>query len=84
MNENEKKISIVFYFQLFKYFGDLFAAFLLSMLLTLGIESPVVILENMLFGLCGKRKNTTELPTNVTVRPLDESTQQPRQTVPVP
>lgn len=58
-------------------------AVLLSILLTLGIESPVVILENLLFNL-GKRRNKTELPTNVTVRPLDESTQRARSTVAVP
>lgn len=58
-------------------------AVLLSIILTLGIESPVVILENMLFNL-GKRKTNNELPTNVTVRPLDESAQQSRPTAPVP
>lgn len=57
-------------------------AVLLSMLLTLGIESPVAILEGMLFNL-GKRRNNTQLPTNVTVRPLDESAEQSRPTAPV-
>lgn len=85
MQFHERKLNIYFclFFQLFKYFGDLLVAVLLSILLTLGIESPVVNLENMLFSLC-KRKPNNELPTNVTVRPLDESAQHSRQTAPVP
>lgn len=80
---NQKLNSVFSIFQLFKYFGDLVVAVLLSILLTLGIETPVANLETMLFNL-GKRRNNNELPTNVTVRPLDESAHHSRPTAPVP
>lgn len=58
-------------------------AILASILLTLGIESPVAVLEGVLFSL-GKKKTRNELPTVTRIRPLDESTQQPRPKSPAP
>lgn len=59
------------------------AAVLMSILLTLMIELPVTVLEKVVFGT-GKKTNGRELPTNVTIRPLDESTKRTQPTVPAP
>lgn len=70
-------------FQMLKYFGDMVVAILVSIFLTLGIESPVTVLEDVLFSL-GRKRNNNEIPINERIRPLDESTQQARPTAPVP
>lgn len=83
--EDEKyRKYYAFLFQLLKYFGDMVAAILLAIILTLGIDSPVAALDNMIFGT-RKKRNMNETPTNVTSRPLGFDSIQPAQpTVPVP
>lgn len=71
-------------FQFLKFCGDLVVAILLSVVLTLGIESPVIVLEKLMFTP-RKKLNIEEPPTNVTSRPLGFETIQAEQpTAPVP
>lgn len=59
-------------FQLFKFAGDFTLALLLSILASLALESPIVIIEKVIFG---GRKRTTEQPKSA--NDLDERVEQP-------
>lgn len=74
-----KKISVSF--QLFKFMGDFLIATILSVVLALAIESPIVVLEKVMFA---PKERSTEniLPTTETIRPRRDSTETVQPTAP--
>ena len=49
-------------FQLFKFFGDIIAAILLSIIVSLALESPIVVIEKIMFA---PKKKPNLIPTIV-------------------
>lgn len=48
--------------QLFKFAGDVSLAILLSILASLALESPIVIIEKVIFGSGKRRETIAEVP----------------------
>lgn len=62
--------------------GDFLVATVLSVVLALAIESPIVVLEKVMFTP-KKRSTGNILPTTETIRPRRDSTEAVQPTAPV-